>query len=335
MNYIRFLFLNSILISASMALISCGGGSSSSSTPPSATTRVQVFDGPAIGCTVTTEDATATEVGSTEPGVYIFAGVLDVGTVVTATDCTDADTNASLPELAGVVQTGGVIVSPITTLIVNAAESTASPKPAEFARRTISESTLEQITSQIVASLGIAGYDPLDPATANYVEQAKADASGSSVAATVMKSALAVSTLLKAVEVSAGGNAAEAVSAVANAFANSSSPVDLASSTGVQNLLNQAAGNNSALAAAINVASTAVSQSVAAIRNATGPVRIAIAATTTVVGILNTAQAETLADTGTISDLNIAVQQAIEEETILAGAPDCVLGSGVLGNCKI
>jgi DNA-binding CsgD family transcriptional regulator len=101
-----------------LTLTACGGGGGGDTVvTTSATTSFDVFDGAAIGCSVSSDATTATEVGD---GAYTFATVLDAGTVVIATGCTDTDTQSLLPALSGVVQSGAVVISPITTLIVEA-----------------------------------------------------------------------------------------------------------------------------------------------------------------------------------------------------------------------
>jgi hypothetical protein len=98
-----------------LTLTACGGDGDTAATT---TTSVDVFDGAAIGCSVSSGGITATEVGD---GTYTFATVLEAGAIVTVTGCTDADTQSLLPTLSGVPQSGAVVASPITTLIVEAA----------------------------------------------------------------------------------------------------------------------------------------------------------------------------------------------------------------------
>jgi len=76
-----------------LTLTACGGDGDTAATT---TTSVDVFDGAAIGCSVSSGG-------------------------ITATGCTDADTQSLLPTLSGVPQSGAVVASPITTLIVEAA----------------------------------------------------------------------------------------------------------------------------------------------------------------------------------------------------------------------
>ena len=98
-----------------MLLSACGGGGSSASDTDTATTSVDIFDGAALGCTVTSGGITATEAGG---GKYTFSSALGAGAIVTATGCTDTDTQSLLPKLSGAAQSGAVVISPITTLIV-------------------------------------------------------------------------------------------------------------------------------------------------------------------------------------------------------------------------
>jgi hypothetical protein len=144
-----------------LTLAACGGSSL-------APTFVDVFDGAAIGCRVSSGGTTATEVGD---GAYTFATVLDAGTVVTATGCTDSDTQSLLPQLSGVVQSGAVVISPITTLIVEAAiANDVAAKGADLRTdaRSILATALETAIAQIVTNLGLGDYQSTDPATANY-----------------------------------------------------------------------------------------------------------------------------------------------------------------------
>ena len=330
--FISNVFLKRLFpISLCLLTYACGGGGGGGSNNDTGSTRIEVFDGYAVGCTVSTETATATEVGA---GVYTMNIDLPEGTVVTAIACTDADTGALLPDLAGIAQAEGVVISPITTLIVNAAEAAVSPRTAGVANRTINISDIISIRDKILLNLGMTDYDPFDPATANYVAVAKADTTGSSSAASVMKKSLAISALLQSVEVTAGSNASAAQTAVAKAFADASSPIDLTSSSSVSSLLAQAAANDSTVAPAINTASTAVSESIASIAGSIGPVSVAISVTTTFVSVLNTADPATLEDPLVISNLNEAIKQTIIEEAANLNL-DCVVGIGTVGSCTI
>jgi hypothetical protein len=279
-----------------LTLSACGGSGGDTVDTTTATTSVDVFDGAAIGCSVSSDGTVATEVGE---GAYTFASVLDAGTVVTATGCTDTDTQSLLPTLSGVVQSGAVVISPITTLIVEAAIANGA--------RSISATALETAIARIVANLGLGDYKPTDPATANYVAAAKADTTGTSTAAVAMRISLAISTLLKSVEVSAGpADASAAITAITLAISNA--PVDLTSPTSITTMMEAAASTlGSTVAAAVATATTAVASSVAAIAGTTGSIDDAIAATTAVSTILNTADETTIA---TI-DLLAAVETVI------------------------
>ena len=327
-----FTIKQGLLISLLSGLMACGGGSTAS---PTATTTVDVFDGAAIGCTVSTDSATATEVGTSSPGKYTFSGTLDVGTIVNATSCTDSDTNSQLPAMAGVTESGGVAISPITTLIVVAAiaNDAARGKVASRASaRSVSTSALAAAKISIVTNLGLGSYDPTDPATANYVADAKADPTGTGAAAEVMRISLALSTLLKAVEVAAGTtNATTAVSAVSEAIALSITVVDLTSTIAITTVMTAAATLDTTVATAITAASDAIAPSVATISSSTGSIQITIAATTAVSTVLNTATEETISDTTVITaQLETTVDAAVETAT-----PNCSLGTSTLGGCKI
>jgi hypothetical protein len=147
-----------LIVLVSLFVSACGGGGGGDTV---ITTPVDVFDGAAIGCSVSSDGATATEVGD---GAYIFAMALDEGTVVAATGCTDSDTQSLLPALSGVVQSGAVVISPITTLIVEAA---IANDVAAMGVKSISASALQAAIASVVANLELGDYQPTDPATAN------------------------------------------------------------------------------------------------------------------------------------------------------------------------
>ena len=317
-------------------LMACGGGGGGgSTTSPTSTTTVDVFDGAAIGCTVSMDGATATEVGASSPGKYTISGTLSVGSIINATNCTDSDTNSQLPAMAGVAQSGGVVISPITTLIVAAAiaNDVASGKIADRASaRSVSVSALVAAKTSIVTNLGLGSYDPTDPVTANYVADAKADTAGTGTAAAVMRIALALSTLLKGVEVAAGTtNATTAISAVSESIALSITAVDLTSTAAITTVMTAAATLETTVATAITTASDAIAPSVATISSSTGSVQIAIAATTAVSTVLNTATEETISDTTVITaQLQTTIDTAVETAT-----PICSLDISTVGGCKI
>ena len=307
-----------------LTLTACGGGGGDTVNTSTATTSVDVFDGAAIGCSVSSDGATATEVGE---GAYTFASVLDAGTVVAATGCTDTDTQSLLPTLSGVVQSGAVVISPITTLIVEAAiASDVAAKGANLptSARSISPTALETAIAQIVTNLGLGDYKPTDPATANYVAAAKADTTGTSTAAVAMRISLAISTLLKSIEVSAGpANASAAVAAVSQAIVNSLSVVDLTQTTGIVAVMTAAQTLAPAVATAIQTASDAIVTLVTLIINATGDITLAIEVTTIIADFLNTADDTTITNPTTIKALVTTV------------TPNCALGTSALGGCKL
>jgi hypothetical protein len=304
-----------------LTLTACGGDTLVTTT---ATTSVDVFDGAAIGCTVSSDGTVATEVGD---GAYTFATVLDAGTVVTATGCTDADTQSLLPTLSGVPQSGAVVISPITTLIVEAAIANgveAKGVGLRTSAKSVSTAALQAAIAQIVANLGLGDYKPTDPATANYVAAAKADTTGTTPAAVVMRVSLAISTLFKSVEVSAGpANASTAVAAVSQAIVNSLTVVDLSQSAGVAAVMTEAKALAPAVAIAIQTASDAIVTLVTLIINTTSDITAAIEVTTIIADFLNTADDTTIANKTIITELVTTV------------TPNCALGTSALGGCKL
>jgi hypothetical protein len=300
-----------VVLSISMLISGCGGGGGSTSTPSdagdstvTAATSVDVFDGAAIGCTVSSNGVNATEVGN---GKYSFASALDTGTVVTASGCTDSDTQSLLPKLSGVVQSGAVIISPITTLIVEAAianSTTAKDNGFRTSARSISATALETAIAAIVKNLGLGSYEPTNPATANYVAAAKADTTGTATATIAMRIGLAISTLIKGVEVSAGSTDANtAVSAVSQAIVASIPVVDLTQATEVEMVMTAAQTIAPTVATVIQRASDAIANIVAIISSTSGDITIAIRVTTTVSEFLNTADETTITNAATISTL--------------------------------
>ncbi|MFT6693815.1 MAG: hypothetical protein ACJAY3_000698 [Neolewinella sp.] len=286
-----------------LTLTACGGGSDTVVTT-TATTSVDVFDGAAVGCSVSSDGTTATEVGD---GAYTFATVLDAGTVVTATGCTDTNTQSSLPALSGVVQSGAVVISPITTLIVEAAianDVVAKGIGLRTGAKSISATALQAAIARIVANLKLRDYQPTDPATANYIAAAKADTTGTSTATIAMRVSLAISTLLKSIEVSAGpANASAAVAAFSQAIVNSSA-VDLTKTTGVEAVMTEA--KNLAppvVATAIQTASDAIVTLATLIINTTGDITLAIEVTTIIADFLNTGDETAITNTTTITEL--------------------------------
>ena len=286
------------LLSTGLLISACGGGGDSPASTSgdgggstaTDTTSVDVFDGAAIRCTVSSDGMNATELGD---GKYSFASTLDTGTVVTASGCTDSDTQSLLPKLSGVVQSGAVVISPITTLIVEAAianDVSARGVDLSASLRSISATSLETAIAAIVRNLRLGDYEPTNPATANYVAAAKADPTGISIAAIAMRVSLAISTLIKSVEVSAGStNASTAVSAVSQAIAESTSVINLTQSAEIETVMTAAQTIALTVATTIQSASNAIATIVAIISSATGDITIAIEVTTTVSEFLNTA----------------------------------------------
>jgi hypothetical protein len=310
-----------------LTLSACSGDGDATNS----TTTVEVFDGAALGCSVSSDGESATESGD---GAYTFASVLDTATVVTATGCIDSDTQSLLPTLSGLVQSGAVVISPITTLIVEVAiANEVAAKGAELraSARSISATALESAIAQIVANLGLGDYKPTDPATANYVVAAKADTTGTSTAAIAMRVSLAISTLLKSVEVSAGpANASAAVSAVSQAIANSLSAVDLTQSAGVEAVMTAAKLIAPEVATAIQTASDAIGTLVTLIINTPGDITVAIDVTTIISGFLNTADESSIAVTNTMTELVTTVTAII-----VAAAANCILDESTLDYCLL
>jgi hypothetical protein len=327
----RFKKLTWLTAGLLLTLTACGGGGDTVVTT-TATTSVDVFDGAAIGCSVSSDGMVATEV---DDGTYTFATVLDAGTIVTATGCTDSDTQSLLPALSGIVQSGAVVISPITTLIVEAAianEVAAKGVGLRTGAKSVSTTALQAAIAQIVANLGLGDYKPTDPATANYVASAKADTTGTTPAAVVMRVSLAISTLLKSIEVSAGpANASAAVAAFSQAIVDSQSLIDLTQTTGVAAVMTKAKNlGPPAVATAIQNASDAIVTLVTLIINTTGDITAAIEATTIIAEFLNTANETTITDPTTMTALITTVTT-----TVAAAAPSCVLGTSTLGGCKL
>jgi hypothetical protein len=330
-----YLFKKQHLLTAGLVLTltACGGDGGTAAETVSA----DVFDGAAVDCLVQSNGATATEVGD---GVYTFDAVLTEGAFTTASGCKDSDTQALLPNLSGVIQSGAVVISPITTLIVEAAiakEVAAGGNSADLRAGVIpiSVTDLEVAKGLVVTNLGLGDYQPMDPKTANYITAAKADLTGSGIAAAAMRSSLAISSMLKSLEISAGSaNANVAVSAVSQAIAESASVVDFTQPTHSKLVLATAQSIAPAVATSIQAATDVIAASVALISGATGPITIAIAATTTVAEFLNTADATTISDQAEIVALTTDVEASILV-AVEAGVPVCGLGSAILGGCAL
>jgi hypothetical protein len=327
-----YLFKKQIWLTAALllALTACDGDGDTVNTT-TASTSVDVFDGAAIECTVSSDGTTATEVGE---GAYTFDSVLDASMVVTAAGCIDTDTQSLLPALSGVVQSGAVVISPITTLIVEAAiANDVAAKGADLrtGARSISATALKTATAGIVKNLGLGDYQPTDPLTANYIAAAKADTTGTSTAAIAMRNGMAIATLLKSVEVAAGPtNASAAVAAVSQAIVNSLTVVDLTQSTGVEAVMTKAQTLAPTVATAIQTASDAIVTLVTLIINTTGDITLAIEVTIIIADFLNTADESAITNTTTITELVTTVTT-----TVAAAAPSCELGTSTLGGCKL
>lgn len=318
-----------------LTLASCGGEATTE------TVSADVFDGAAVGCLVKSNGANAVEVGD---GAYKFDAVLNEGAVAVASGCRDSDTQALLPKLSGVILSGAVVISPITTLIVEAAlakDVAAGANSADLRAGVVGISVveLEAATISIVANLSLGDYQPTNPDTANYIAAAKADSTGTGTAAVAMRASLAISSMLKSLEVSADSeNATAAVSVVSQAIAESASVVDLTQPTHTKLVLDSAQSIATAksmapeVATSIQAAADAIATSVALISGASGEITIAIAATTTVAKFLNTADATTVSDQAEIIKLTNDVEAAIFL-AVEAAAPVCEIGSANLGGC--
>lgn len=242
---------------ASASIVGCHDGKDR---PVTHSTTITVFDGYGLGCDVTVNGIAADEDIN---GAYILttSQELDDGAVISASNCTDADTHTILPTLLGVSQSGGAAVSPITTLIVAAAVK-AGGDPANL--------TAEALTSAknaVVTKLGLGSYDPTNPATANYVK----DVNDNAASQQQMQLALALTTLLKTLEKAAGENAEAAIAALATAVTNSETNIDLGDVSAIQTLMSDAAssaGGDEAVFDALTNTSAAVADKVAQIANA-------------------------------------------------------------------
>ena len=296
-----------VLLSA-LFVSACGGGGGGDD---DTTTEIQVFDGAATGCSVTVNGVAATELGD---GAYSFDGSIDDGVILRATGCTDSDTGLLLPAMSGVAQSGGGVISPITTLIV---ESLLASDPT--ASRLPNDEVLNAV-NQIITNLGLVGYDPIDPSTANYVAAAKADVGGTGISANAMRVALAISTLLKGAEVAAGStDASAAVTAIAKAVSGSTGIIVLSNSTAVEALLNNArALASTRVGAALTVAGTAVAPSIVVIIVSPGNITDAISVTTAISKILNDADETAIATPGFSTQLLTVAVAATDNTTPVA-----------------
>jgi hypothetical protein len=223
----------------------------------SVSTTIDVFDGYALNCNVTANGIAAEEVGNGEYTVTSTQELPD-GAVVSATDCVDADTGAQLPTLQGVAQQAGVAVSPITTLIVAAALASGGD-PANLTAEAI-----QTATTAIVEKLGLGSYDPINPATANYVD----DVGTNTTSQAQMQLGLAITTLLKTIEKAAGDDSDAAITALATAILDDADTIDLSDVVEVQALMTSAASQDETVATALETASDAAADKVAQIAGA-------------------------------------------------------------------
>jgi hypothetical protein len=315
-----------VLVSLFVSACGGGGGGGDSTSAASGTTTIDVFDGAAIGCSVTVNGVAATEVVD---GAYSFDGTIDDGVIIRATGCTDSDTELLLPAMSGVAQPGGGVISPITTLIVESILA-SDPTATRF-----SPDVILAAVNQIISNLGLTGYDPIDPATANYVAAAKADTAGTGISATAMRVAMALSTLLKAAEVAAGAtDASAAVTAIALALSSPASPIDLSSISAIEALINEAGTlTTPPVDAALVVASTAVAPSVAAIAGTTGSINVdAILATTAVAIILNTVDETSLVSVDLVAAVEDVIDINLPPQANSVTITDINAGSVVVGD---
>ncbi len=295
----------------SLTLFACGGSDVDVDANEATTveTRVDIFDGAALGCTV---NANASGVSVTEDGngKYTLSGVFSDGVVVSATGCTDSDTQSNLPELLGVVLSNSIVISPITTLVVAsalAAKIDTEDESFQFSGQTLSVLEIEAASINVVANLGLGNYDPINPATANYVSAAKLDTTGTVTDAVAMRIGLAISTLIKAIEVSAGaGGSPLAVAALAKAVVDSPAEINLSEQTSIETVMASAKSVEQSVDIIIESTSLAISGVVALIGGSSN-VSEAIDATTIASAFLNTATETTITDNTKIAQLELSV----------------------------
>ncbi|CBL44637.1 Hypothetical protein HDN1F_10540 [gamma proteobacterium HdN1] len=250
------------IIVAGAASITLVGCNDDSDRPASYRTNVAVFDGHAVGCTVTINGGEFTaEANTNVAGQYTFRTVgerIPSGSVVTATGCIDADTRAPLPSFLGVTQGSGAVASPFSTLAVAAAQA-AGGDPAN-----LSQAAIDEAATRIAERLGLGKYNPINPKSANYVSNVGSSAQSQAL----MTTAMALSTLILAIEKSGSpSTASAAVSAITQALLNSENPVDLKTTAGVQAFLASAASgaNNAVVGGILNTTSGAVAEKIAQI----------------------------------------------------------------------
>jgi hypothetical protein len=308
-KFMKMKLNNLLMLLVTLSVSACGGGSDGGgNTTATGATTIDVFDGAAIGCSVFVNGVAATEVGD---GAYSFDGTVDDGVIIRTTGCTDSDTGLLLPDMSGVAQAGGGVVSPITTLIV---ESALASNPTATS---LSSDVILAAVESIITSLGLTGYDPIDPATANYIAAAKSDIVGTGVSAAVMRVAMAISTLLKGVEIAAGTtDAGAAVTAIAQAISGSPTTVDLSSSTAIESLISDASAiASTSVASALTVAGTAVASSVAIIINMTGSITGAITVAEAIATILNSVDQTAITTSDISTQLTAAAAAAAVDTT--------------------
>lgn len=287
------------VVVASTAAVGVVGCHDSKDRNPTSTTTIEVFDGYALNCEVTANGIAAVEVGG---GTYTITDTteLPTGAVVEATGCEDADTGALLPDLSGIAQEGGVAVSPFTTLIVAIALAEGGD-PAN-----LTEEAIAAATEQIVEKFDLGSYDPLDPATANYVDTVATSEESQGA----MQLALALSTLIKTIERTAGEDADAAVTALATAIVNTDGIIELETAGTVDTLLTAAAAEAPELASAFTEASAASATIVQEIAGAES-VGVAAAAASAAAEVLN----DPSADIDTINEINVDELEPIDVGT--------------------
>ncbi|MFT5664814.1 MAG: hypothetical protein ACI9V8_001023, partial [Urechidicola sp.] len=298
----------------SLILSACGGDVDVDVDANKATTvetRVDIFDGAALGCNVKANGVLVTEDGN---GKYTLSGVFSDGVVVSASGCIDSDTQSNLPQLLGVVLSDNVVISPITTLVVAsalAAKVAIEGESFQFSGQTLSVLEIESASINVVTNLGLGKYDPINSATANYVNAAKLDTTGTGTDAVAMRIGLAISTLIKAIEVLAGDVGSPfALAAVAKAVVDSSSEIDLTKQAPIEAVMASAQLIDPSVAFIIKSASLAISGVVALIGGSSS-ISDAISATTIASAFLNTATETTITDTTAIEQLELSVTDTV------------------------
>lgn len=181
------------VIIAGTTAVAVSGCNGSKHRPSAGQTPVTVFDGYGIRCTIDANGLRGT--AGSGVGKYVITDrfALPAGAVVSATGCTDNDTGARLPAFLGAAQTGGAIASPFTTLIVAHVRNLGGD-PAN-----LSQDALNSAAATIRTNLGLpTSYNPLDPATADYVATINTSTPGSAQD-DLMRTGLALTTLMKLV----------------------------------------------------------------------------------------------------------------------------------------